>query len=139
MNSSKIYGFKIIEDASHATGGKYDGNYIGNCKYSDITVFSFHPVKIITTAEGGVATTNDKDLYDKMNLFRSHGITRDQGMMKYPNEDPWYYEQIGLGYNYRMTEIQAALGLNQLKRLDKFVMRRNKISERYNQHFQNYR
>ena len=129
---SKRYGFKVIEDASHAIGGKYHNEYIGNCKYSEITIFSFHPVKIITTAEGGVALTNSKKLAEKMNLFRSHGITRDPKMMTQSSDGPWYYQQIELGYNYRMTDLQAALGISQIKRLDSYIVRRNELAERYN-------
>ncbi len=108
---AKEYGFKVIEDASHAIGGKYQGEFIGNSRYSDITVFSFHPVKIVTTAEGGMAVTNDDELAEKMNLLRSHGITRDPALMTREPDGPWYYQQVGLGYNYRMTELQAALGV----------------------------
>ena len=126
------YGFKIIEDASHAVGGRYQNLPIGNCKYSDITVFSFHPVKIITTAEGGAALTNDADLASKMNLFRSHGITKDENCFQKNSDGPWYYEQIALGFNYRMTELQAALGVSQLKRVDEFVSRRHELVNRYN-------
>jgi len=111
---SKRFGFKIIEDASHAIGGKYQGEYIGNCRYSNITVFSFHPVKIITTAEGGMALTNDETLAEKMNLYRSHGITRDPSLMTHEPDGDWYYQQVELGYNYRMTELQAALGITQV-------------------------
>jgi len=125
------YGFKVIEDASHAIGGKYLNKPIGNCKYSDITVFSFHPVKIITTAEGGMALTNQADLAEKMELFRSHGITRDQSKMSEKKPDAWYYEQIALGYNYRITDIQAALGISQMKRLDQFIGRRHQIADAY--------
>jgi len=128
---SKKFGFRVIEDASHAIGGKYKDKYIGNCKYSDITVFSFHPVKIITTAEGGMATTNKDDIAEKLLLLRSHGITRDKKIMTNKSSGPWYYEQIKLGYNYRMTEIQAALGISQMNRLDKFVVRRHEIAKRY--------
>ena len=113
---SKEYGFFIIEDASHSIGGKYLGKSIGGCQYSSITVFSFHPVKIITTAEGGLATTNSKKLAEKMNLFRSHGVTRDPSLIKKRNEGPWYYQQIGLGFNYRMTELQAVLGISQIEK-----------------------
>jgi UDP-4-amino-4,6-dideoxy-N-acetyl-beta-L-altrosamine transaminase len=126
------YGFRIIEDASHAIGGKYQGDYIGSGRYSDITVFSFHPVKIITTAEGGMALTNDDDLASRMDLLRSHGVTRDPALMTHEADGPWYYQQIDLGYNYRMTELQAALGLTQLERLDDYVARRNALAERYN-------
>ena len=125
------YGFKIIEDASHAIGGKYRGNPIGNCQYSDITVFSFHPVKIITTAEGGIATTNDGELAIKLQRLRSHGITRDIDSMSELSEGPWYYQQIELGFNYRMTDIQAALGFSQLQRLDQYIERRHEIKEQY--------
>jgi UDP-4-amino-4,6-dideoxy-N-acetyl-beta-L-altrosamine transaminase len=128
---SQRYGFKIIEDASHAIGGKYQGEYIGNGRYSDITVFSFHPVKIITTAEGGMALTNDDQLAEKMNLHRSHGVTRDQNLMTHEPDGPWYYQQVELGYNYRMTELQAALGICQMERLDAFVARRHELAKRY--------
>tara|TARA_Y100000996_G_scaffold407420_1_gene384990 strand:+ start:701 stop:1858 length:1158 start_codon:yes stop_codon:yes gene_type:complete len=130
---SKEYGFSVIEDASHAIGGKYQGKSIGCCQYSDITVFSFHPVKIITTAEGGLATTNDGLLADKMKSLRSHGITRDTSLMTSASEGDWYYQQIALGFNYRMTELQAALGLSQIKRLDEFVARRHKCKEYYDE------
>ena len=125
------YGFRIIEDASHAIGGKYKGEFIGNCRYSDITVFSFHPVKIITTGEGGMALTNRKELASKMELLRSHGVTRDIAQMTHEPDGPWYYQQIELGFNYRITEIQAALGLSQLKRLDNYVAKRNELAKRY--------
>ena len=128
---SQRYGFKIIEDASHAIGGKYKGEYIGNGRYSDITVFSFHPVKIITTAEGGMALTNDDRLAEKMNLYRSHGVTRDQNLMTHEPDGSWYYQQVELGYNYRMTELQAALGVSQMERLDTFVSRRHALANRY--------
>lgn len=127
------YGFKIIEDASHAIGGKYKGESIGNCRYSDITVFSFHPVKIITTAEGGMALTNNTDLANLMALFRSHGITRDPAQMTHTTDGPWYYQQIELGYNYRMTELQAALGVSQMERLDLYVTRRHQLARRYDE------
>lgn len=130
---SRRYDFKIIEDASHAIGGKYRDEYIGNCRYSDITVFSFHPVKIITTAEGGMALTNSADLAFKMNLYRSHGITRDPAKMTHESDGAWYYQQIELGFNYRMTELQAALGISQLNRLDSFVSRRHELAQRYNE------
>lgn len=125
------YGFKIIEDASHAIGGKYKGEPIGNCRYSDITVFSFHPVKIITTAEGGMALTNDAELANRMGLLRSHGITRDPGQLTHEADGPWYYQQIELGFNYRMTELQAALGGSQMDRLDDYVTRRHELARRY--------
>lgn len=125
------YGFKVIEDASHAIGGKYQGEFIGNCRYSDITVFSFHPVKIITTAEGGMALTNNDKLASKMALLRSHGITRDPALMSHDADGPWYYQQIDLGFNYRMTELQAALGISQMARLDHYVARRHQLARRY--------
>ena len=128
---SKEYGFSVIEDASHAIGGRYQGKSIGCCQYSDITVFSFHPVKIITTAEGGLATTNDVSLANKMKSLRSHGITRDISLMTSVSEGDWYYQQIDLGFNYRMNELQAALGLSQMKRLDEFVARRHECKEYY--------
>ena len=127
------YGFKIIEDASHAIGGKYKGEFIGNNRYGDVTVFSFHPVKIITTAEGGMAMTNSDELAHKMALLRSHGITRDVAHMTRLPDGPWYYQQIDLGYNYRMTELQAALGVSQMQRLDAFVARRHQLAQRYDQ------
>ncbi|WP_339532797.1 UDP-4-amino-4,6-dideoxy-N-acetyl-beta-L-altrosamine transaminase [Pseudomonas mucidolens] len=126
------YGFKVIEDASHAIGGKYQGEFIGNGKYSDITVFSFHPVKIITTAEGGMALTNNVELANKMTLLRSHGITRDPQLMTHESDGPWYYQQIDLGFNYRMTELQAALGVSQMERLDQYIARRHQLAARYN-------
>ena len=128
---SQQYGFKVIEDASHAIGGKYKGEYVGNGRYSDITVFSFHPVKIITTAEGGMALTNEDQLAEKMDLYRSHGVTRDQSLMTHEPDGPWYYQQVELGYNYRMTELQAALGISQMERLDAFVSRRHELAKRY--------
>ena len=130
---SQIYGFSIIEDASHAIGGMYKGDPIGSCKFSDITVFSFHPVKIITTGEGGMALTNSEKLAERLSLFRSHGITRDTNLMTKESDGPWYYQQIALGYNYRMTDIQAALGLSQITRLTKYVNRRQELAERYNE------
>jgi UDP-4-amino-4,6-dideoxy-N-acetyl-beta-L-altrosamine transaminase len=130
---SQQYGFKIIEDASHAIGGKCRGEPIGNCRYSDITVFSFHPVKIITPAEGGMAMTNDAQLAKSMQLLRSHGITRDVNEMTHAPDGPWYYQQIDLGFNYRMTDMQAALGLSQMQRLGEFVTRRHVIAKRYDQ------
>lgn len=129
---SKKYNFKIIEDASHAIGGFYNNEPIGNCKYSDISVFSFHPVKIITSGEGGMALTNSKKLAKKLNILRSHGITRDDELMEKDSDGPWYYEQIDLGYNYRMTDIQAALGLSQMKRLEGYVRKRQLLAKRYN-------
>lgn len=128
---SQKYGFRVIEDASHAIGGKYLGEPIGNCRFSDIVVFSFHPVKIITTAEGGMALTNDPELAHRMALFRSHGITRDSEHMTHAPDGPWYYQQVELGYNYRMTELQAALGCSQLERLDQYIERRHQLARRY--------
>lgn len=130
---SKRYGFRVIEDASHAIGGKYRDEFIGNCRYSDITIFSFHPVKIITTAEGGMATTNSENLAKRMSLLRSHGITRETCLMTHEPDGPWYYQQIDLGFNYRMTELQAALGVSQMKRLDEFVARRHARARRYDE------
>ena len=129
---SQRYGFKIIEDASHAIGGKYQGEPIGNCRYSDITVFSFHPVKIITTGEGGMALTTAPALADRMLRYRSHGITSDADKMQpRPADEIWNYQQISLGFNYRMTDIQAALGVSQMTRLDEFVNKRQRIAKRY--------
>jgi UDP-4-amino-4,6-dideoxy-N-acetyl-beta-L-altrosamine transaminase len=130
---SQEYGFKIIEDASHAIGGKYLDQAIGGCQYSNITVFSFHPVKIITTAEGGLATTNDKELLSRMQLFRSHGVTRDPELMTKEAEGGWYYQQVDLGFNYRMTELQAALGVSQMERLDEFIALRHQCQIRYDE------
>lgn len=130
---AKRYGFRIIEDASHAVGARYCGQPVGNCLYSDITVFSFHPVKIITTAEGGMALTNDDSIANRMSLLRSHGITRDAAQMTHAPDGPWYYQQIDLGFNYRMTELQAALGLSQLVRLEDYVRRRHVLAERYDE------
>ncbi|EMF80391.1 UDP-4-keto-6-deoxy-N-acetylglucosamine 4-aminotransferase [Leptospira weilii serovar Topaz str. LT2116] len=127
------YGFKIIEDASHAIGGRYLEEPVGNCKFSDITILSFHPVKIITTGEGGMALTNDLELHNKMYRLRSHGITRNPIEMTHVPDGPWYYQQLELGYNYRMTDIQAALGISQLSRLDDFVMKRHEILKIYNE------
>lgn len=127
------FGFRIIEDASHAIGGCYKGEPVGNCRYSDITIFSFHPVKIITTAEGGMAVTNDDDLAVRLGLLRSHGITREPDLMTAEMDGPWYYEQVALGYNYRMTDLQAALGVSQLVRLGDFVIRRHEIAARYDE------
>jgi UDP-4-amino-4,6-dideoxy-N-acetyl-beta-L-altrosamine transaminase len=126
------YGFRVIEDASHAIGASYLGEPVGNCRYSDIAIFSFHPVKIITTGEGGMALTNDAGLAGRMRLLQSHGITRDATQMTNGTaESPWYYQQIALGYNYRMTDMQAALGCSQLRRLTQFVAARHAIAERY--------
>ncbi len=129
---SKIYGFSIVEDASHAIGGRYRQTVIGSCSFSDMTVFSFHPVKIITTGEGGMVLTNSRELYEKLTRLRSHGITRNPDLMEGVSHGPWYYQQIELGFNYRMTDFQAALGLSQLKRMDEFVVRRHQLVGRYN-------
>ncbi|WP_375260024.1 UDP-4-amino-4,6-dideoxy-N-acetyl-beta-L-altrosamine transaminase [Citreimonas sp.] len=128
---ARAHGVRIVEDASHAIGASYRGAPVGDCAHSDITVFSFHPVKIITTAEGGLATTQDPALADRMALLRSHGITRDPAAMTGESDGAWYYQQIELGWNYRMTEMQAALGLSQLSRLDAFVDRRRALADRY--------
>ncbi|MAD02045.1 MAG: UDP-4-amino-4,6-dideoxy-N-acetyl-beta-L-altrosamine transaminase [Pseudoalteromonas sp.] len=134
---AKEYGFKVIEDASHAIGAKYQGKPVGSCTHSDITVFSFHPVKIITSAEGGMAVTNCEALDKKMKRLRSHGITNHPDEMTEPSHGPWYYQQLELGFNYRMTDMQAALGLSQLKQLDNFVSVRNDIATTYNHAFAN--
>jgi UDP-4-amino-4,6-dideoxy-N-acetyl-beta-L-altrosamine transaminase len=131
----KQYGFRIIEDAAHAIGSKYKNKTVGSCQYSDITVFSFHPVKIITTGEGGAAMTNSLQLAEKMELLRSHGVTRNTNKMHNKPDGSWYYEQIDIGFNYRMTDIQAALGNSQLTRLDKYISRRNEISKWYDEKF----
>ncbi len=130
---SKKYSFTVIEDASHALGATYKDTKAGSGVYSDMTVFSFHPVKIITTGEGGMVLTNNKNLYEKMVLYRSHGITRDASKMTKESDGPWYYQQIELGYNYRMTDIQAALGYSQMDRLDTFVARRRQLAQRYDE------
>ena len=131
------YGFKIIEDASHATGADYKNTKVGSCRYSDMTVFSFHPVKIVTTGEGGIVLTNNKELYEKLKLYRSHGITRDSDLMTQEADGPWYYQQIELGFNYRMTDMQAALGCSQMDSLDEFVARRRYLVKRYNEKLKN--
>lgn len=130
---SKQYGFTVIEDASHALGATYKDTKVGSCVYSDMTVFSFHPVKIITTGEGGMVLTNDKELYEKLVLYRSHGITRDPEKMTKEADGPWYYQQVELGYNYRMTDIQAALGWSQMERLENFVARRRQLAKQYDE------
>jgi UDP-4-amino-4,6-dideoxy-N-acetyl-beta-L-altrosamine transaminase len=130
---AKRYQFKVIEDASHAIGGRYFDSLVGSCQYSDITVFSFHPVKVVTTAEGGAALTNDDELAEKMALFRSHGVTRNPELMVGESHGGWYYQQIELGYNYRMTELQAALGVSQMTRLNDFVAARHALANRYNE------
>ena len=128
---SKKYKFKIIEDASHAIGGKYRNNKVGNCKYSDVCVFSFHPVKIVTTGEGGIATTNSYNLAKKMKIYREHGLVREVKFFKGKSHGPWHYQQQELGFNYRMSDIHAALGISQLSKIDKFIKKRNKISTIY--------
>ena len=130
---SKQYGFKIIEDASHAIGATYKGQPVGNCEYSDIAVFSFHPVKIITTCEGGMCLTNDSNLSNLIGRYRSHGITRQASEMSKAPDGPWYYEQLNLGLNYRMNDVQAALGLSQMDRLDEFIEKRRAIAKRYDE------
>ena len=125
------YGFAITEDASHAVGAEYLDTKVGSCAFSDMTVFSFHPVKIVTTGEGGMVLTNDAALYEKLRLYRSHGITRDPRYMTHESDGPWYYQQIALGFNYRMTDMQAALGCSQMDRLDEFVARRRALAARY--------
>jgi len=131
------FGFKVIEDASHSLGGMRNGNKVGSCRYSDITGFSFHAIKMITTGEGGMAVTNNYDIEKRMRLFRSHGVTRNQSEMVNHCRGPWYYEQIELGMNYRMTDIQAALGVSQLDRLNQFVVTRNELANYYDELFEN--
>lgn len=133
---ARRYGFRVIEDASHAIGAAYRGAPVGRCDFADIAVFSFHPVKIVTSGEGGVATTRDPELAGRMRLVRSHGMTRDPAQMTRAPEGPWDYEQIALGYNYRITDIQAALGASQMKRISDFVARRREIAERYDREFE---
>jgi len=142
LKLKKKYNFKIIEDSCHALGGKYNNHKIGSCKYSDISTFSFHPVKPITTGEGGMITTNDKKIYEQLLIYRTHGIIKDQkkflnkkNAFDKKNVNRWYYEMIDLGYNYRLTDIQSALGLSQLKKLDKFTFKRNNIAKKYNEAF----
>lgn len=130
---AKKFNITVIEDASHAIGADYKDTKVGCCKYSDMTVFSFHPVKIVTTGEGGMVLTNNKDLYDKLVLYRSHGITRAPELMTKEADGPWYYQQIGLGFNYRMTDMQAALGYSQMHKVDEFVSRRRELAARYNE------
>jgi len=131
---SKHYGFRIIEDASHAIGGRYKEEPIGNCRYSDITIFSYHPVKIVTSGEGGMALTNDSELATRLQRYRSHGITATPGEMQpRPDDEIWNYQQITLGYNYRMTDIHAALGISQMLRIDEFVSKRHAIAQRYDE------
>lgn len=130
---SRKYGFTILEDASHAIGARYQDNPVGSCLFSDMAVFSFHPVKIITTGEGGMVVTNREDLYEKLIRLRTHGITRNPELMQGESHGLWYYQQLELGFNYRMTDIQAALGASQMQRLDEFVSRRRHLAARYNQ------
>ncbi|HIK28606.1 MAG: UDP-4-amino-4,6-dideoxy-N-acetyl-beta-L-altrosamine transaminase [Oscillatoriaceae bacterium SKW80] len=130
---SEKYGFAVLEDASHAIGAKYQGSPVGNCQFSDMAVFSFHPVKIITTGEGGMVVTNRSDLYEKLIRLRTHGITRNPDLMQGESHGLWYYQQLELGFNYRMTDIQAALGASQMQRLDEFVSRRRFLAARYNE------
>ena len=125
------YGFSVIEDASHAVGGQYRNNYVGACEYSDITVYSFHPVKNLTTGEGGCSLTNDPKLAQSMDLWRSHGVTRNPELMEGDSDGPWYYQQVELGYNFRITDIQSALGHSQLRKLDDFVAKRRALAKRY--------
>lgn len=134
---SARYGFKIIEDASHALGGKYNGQPIGNCEYSEATIFSFHAIKIITSGEGGMVVTNNAPLAEQINLLRSHGITRNEELMISPSPGEWYYQQLLLGFNYRMTDIQAALGLSQLQRLNTFIVQRHDVAAYYNKQLKN--
>lgn len=134
-NLANKYGFSIIEDASHAIGARYQGKHIGSCSFSDMTVFSFHPVKIITTGEGGMVLTNNRDMHDKLIRLRSHGITRDVHLMDEESHGLWYYQQIELGFNYRITDIQAALGVSQMVKLEEFVARRRYLADRYNKTF----
>jgi len=137
-NLSQKYGFAVLEDASHAIGGRYQGQPVGNCQFSDMAVFSFHPVKIITTGEGGMVITNRLDLYEKLVRLRTHGITRNPKLMQGESHGLWYYQQLDLGFNYRMTDIQAALGASQVRRLDEFVSHRRQLATRYNQLLQDF-
>ena len=134
---SKKYKFKIVEDASHAVGAKYYGSKIGSCKYSDITIFSFHPVKIMTTAEGGAALTNSKELDFKLKFYRSHGITKEKKFLNKRNKANWYYECKNLGFNYRLNDIQSALGISQLKKINKWILYRNKLAKNYQKKLKN--
>jgi len=129
------YGFKVLEDAAHAIGGRYRDEPVGSCRYSDATVFSFHPVKIITTGEGGMVLTNDDAVAERVRLLRTHGITRDESLMDGASDGLWYYQQVDLGFNYRITDIQAALGISQMRRIDEFVARRNEIAAAYRDAF----
>lgn len=132
---ARRYGFAVIEDAAHAIGGSYKGTKIGSCMYSDLTTFSFHPVKVITTGEGGMITTRRAALAERVELLRTHGITREPSLMEGPSEGPWYYQQVALGFNYRMTDLQAALGASQMDRIDEFVGRRAALAARYDEAF----
>lgn len=132
---SERYGFQILEDAAHAIGGKYHGAPVGSCKHSDMTTFSFHPVKIVTTGEGGMVVTNDEGLAHKARLLHVHGITRDESIMRGESDGPWYYQQLALGHNFRITDIQAALGISQMKRIGEFIARRNAIAATYREAF----
>jgi UDP-4-amino-4,6-dideoxy-N-acetyl-beta-L-altrosamine transaminase len=129
------YGFRVLEDASHAVGASYRGTRVGDCRFSDIAVFSFHPVKIITTGEGGMALTNDPELARRIAMLRTHGVTRDEAVMKEASDGAWYYEQLALGFNCRLTDIQAALGTSQLRRLDEFLERRQALAAAYDDGF----
>ncbi len=135
---AKQFGFYVIEDASHAIGAKYKGAFIGSGQYADICVFSFHPVKIITTMEGGMALTNNSEWAEKMRMLRSHGITNNPEMMTEESHGPWYYQQISLGFNYRMTDVEAALGLSQLNKLEEFLEKRNALAAHYDRLFSEY-
>ncbi len=133
---AKKYGIHVIEDASHALGGRYQNQKIGSCQFSEMAIFSFHPVKMITTGEGGMIVTNNPDLYERLKQLRSHGIVREPDHLTQPSSGPWYYEQQALGFNYRMTDIQAALGVSQIQRLDTFVHRRQSLARRYREALQ---
>ena len=135
---SRQCGFTVLEDASHAIGARYQGKPVGSCQFSDLAVFSFHPVKIITTGEGGMVVTNRADLYEKLIRLRTHGITRNPELMQGESHGLWYYQQLELGFNYRITDIQAALGVSQMQRLDQFVLRRRQLAARYNQLLQDF-
>jgi UDP-4-amino-4,6-dideoxy-N-acetyl-beta-L-altrosamine transaminase len=132
---SDRYGFKVLEDAAHAIGGRYLDTAVGSCRYSDVATFSFHPVKIITTGEGGLVLTNDDGIAQQARLLHTHGVTRDESLMRGPSEGQWYYQQVALGYNFRITDFQAALGVSQMRRIDEFVARRNEIAETYRNAF----
>lgn len=125
------YGFRVLEDAAHGIGGRYHDAPIGSCAYSDVTTFSFHPVKIVTTGEGGMVLTNDEELAHRARLLHTHGVTRDESLMRGASEGPWYYQQVELGFNFRITDIQAALGVSQMRRIDSFIARRNEIADAY--------